>query len=110
VFFDEFYEANYLGKAWGAQFEDIFKNRARFVVAILDSHHRDKIWPTFERDCFVPRIIDEAVIPIYLDDTPFPGIPKDIVGIKFDPSEEENLENRITDEIVFKLMERIESV
>jgi hypothetical protein len=110
IFFDEFYEANYLGKAWGSQFEDIFKNRARFIVAILDRYHREKIWPTFERDCFVPRIVEEAVIPIYLDDTPFPGIPKDIVGINFDPNEAGNLENRVTDEIVFKLMDRIESL
>jgi len=53
-----------------------------------------------------------AVIPIYLDDTAFPGIPKDIVGIRFrgENAKEQELDNRVTDEIVFKLIARLEDV
>ena len=67
VFFDEFFETNYLGKAWHKSFMSVFGEQARFVVCLLDSYHLDKIWPTFERECFTPRVAEAAVIPIYLD-------------------------------------------
>lgn len=108
VFFDEHFEANFLGKAWSEQFERIFGRDSRLVVCILDKHYREKIWPTFERECFLPRVTEGEVIPVYLDDTPFVGIPSDIVGIKYRPGAEPLSEpNRITDEIVFKLIERL---
>ena len=68
--------------------------------------------PTFERECFSPRVSEAAVIPIYLDDTPVPGIPKDIIGIPFKnyASFGAELPNKVTDEIVFKLFERLEDV
>ena len=110
VFFDELFENNYLGKAWAKTFEEIFKQRSRLVVCVLDQAHRDKIWPTFERECFSPRVADEAVIPIYLDDTTFPGIPQDIVGINFSRNYEKNLEDQVTDEIVFRLLARLDDV
>lgn len=55
------------------------------------------------------RVSDAAVIPIYLDDTLFPGIPKDIVGIVFKNYQAMGgeLQNRITDDIVFKLLGRL---
>lgn len=110
VFFDEFFESNYLGKVWHKEFEEIFKNKSRFVVCFLDKYHLEKIWTTFERECFAPRISDEAVVPIYLDDTSFPGIPKDVIGIMFDKNNKNDLENQVTDHIVFKLLERIEAL
>lgn len=106
VFFDEYYETNYLGTAWAKQFAEIFGVNSRYVVCLLDEHHARKIWPTFERDCFTPRVDENAVIPIYLDDTLFAGIPKDIVGIDFkgyDPSDTE----AITDRIVYRLEEKL---
>lgn len=106
VFYDQYYEANYLGIAWSQQFKEIFGLRSRYVICLLDKYHADKIWPTFERECFIPRVADGAVIPIYLDDTPFPGIPKDIVGIDFkacDPNDT----NLVTDKIVYKLEEKL---
>lgn len=112
VFYDEFFEVNYLGKAWHAKFKDVFTEQCRFVLCLLDKHHLEKIWPTFERESFLPRVPDGAVIPIYLDGTIFPGIPRDIIGIHFDVSAGllDKLENRVTDEIVFKLTSRLEAV
>ena len=110
VFFDELYENNYLGKAWGKTFEEIFKQRSRLVICVLDRYHREKIWPTFERECFYPRVADEAVIPVFLDDTVFPGIPQDIVGIKFQRDLSKDLEDQITDDIVFRILERLDDV
>lgn len=108
VFFDEFFEANYLGKAWHSKFADIFSRNSRFVVVLLDKNHVEKIWPTFERECFTPRVADEAVIPIYLDDTPVPGLPKDIVGIPY--KSKSVVSNEITDAIIYKLLGRLDGV
>jgi hypothetical protein len=112
VFYDEFFEANYLGKAWHKSFMEVFSDKSRFVVCLLDKNHLEKIWPTFERECFAPRVPETAVIPIYLDDTSFPGIPRDIVGISFKvgASSEAELDNLVTDKIVFKLMSRLDDV
>lgn len=106
VFYDQYFEANYLGTAWSHQFRDIFGTRARYIVCLLDSHHADKIWPTFERECFTPRVEDAAVIPVYLDNTPFVGIPRDIVGIDFQGCDWDNAE-LVTDKIVYKLEDKL---
>jgi len=108
VFFDEQFETNFLGKAWSSEFRRIFAEDSRLVVCLLDKHHLEKIWPTFERDCFVPRVPEGEVIPIYLDDSKFVGIPSDIVGIMFawNPADPDWQEAVIRD-IVFKVMERL---
>ncbi|MDW3193344.1 MAG: TIR domain-containing protein [Cytophagales bacterium] len=109
VFYDELYESNYLGKAWSKEFERIFVHASQFVLCLLDANHRDKIWPTFERDCFKKRVPNEEVIPVYLDDTVFAGIPDDIVGIKFKWDEElPGWQDTVEDEIVFKVWEKLE--
>lgn len=108
VFFDEAFETNFLGKTWSNEFKKIFGETSRLVVCFLDKHHKEKIWPTFERECFQPRVADGEVIPIFLDSTLFVGIPSDIVGIKYkwDPSAKDWQETAIT-EIVYKLMDRL---
>lgn len=108
VFYDEFFEANFLGKAWGKQFKEIFSTKCRLVVCLLDSNYANKIWPTFEKECFLPRVAEEEVIPIFLDDTIFVGIPSDIVGIKYrhDPGKVDWMTDAI-DRIVFPILERL---
>jgi hypothetical protein len=108
VFFDKLYEDNYLGQAWGAKFKSIFADQSGLVICLLDQNHERKIWPTFERDCFTPRVAAGEVIPIFLDDTVFPGIPKDIVGIHFrwdtsDPKWNIAVDNAI----IIRLIDRI---
>lgn len=108
VFYDEHFEANFLGRAWSAQFERIFGRDSRLVICLLDKHYRDKIWPTFERECFLPRVPDGDVIPVFLDDTNFVGIPADLIGIRFERSTDAEVErSRVTDEVAFKLIERL---
>ena len=107
VFYDENFEANFLGKTWSTEFKRIFGDASRVVVCLLDCNHLKKIWPTFERECFTPRVNDGDVIPIYLDDTKFVGIPQDTVGIKFQISLEGEDWKHQADDVVFKLMERI---
>jgi hypothetical protein len=111
VFFDELFEDNFLGKAWSKQFQSIFAEQCRLVVCVLDKHYAAKIWPTFEKECFTPRVPDGEVIPIFLDDTHFVGIPSDINGIKFiyDPADPD-WKAKVVDEIVFPLMARLSSI
>jgi hypothetical protein len=108
VFYDENFESNFLGRAWSTEFQRIFSKESRLVVCLLDKNHLNKIWPTFERECFQPRVADAEVIPIFLDETVFPGIPKDIVGIHFqwDPTSDE-WEDEAIDRIVYKVMDRL---
>lgn len=107
VFYDENFEANYLGMAWSKEFTRIFGSASRYVVCLLDKHHHEKIWPTFEREVFLPRVVKGEVIPIYLDDTPIRGIPSDVVGIRFmDMSE--GWQERADKEIVFKVIDKLD--
>jgi hypothetical protein len=79
---DEKYEIDLLGVRMSDEFQRIFTDSSRLVVALLDKLHRQKLWPSFERACFKPRIADKSVIPVFLDDTVFPEIPTDLKGIK----------------------------
>jgi hypothetical protein len=106
VFYDENFEINFLGKAWNAQFQRIFSEDSRLVVCLLDKHHLQKIWPTFERECFVPRVADGEVIPIYLDDTKFVGIPHDTVGFMFKSARDTEAWKKEIEDIAIKLVER----
>jgi hypothetical protein len=103
VFFDELYESNLLGKALAKQFVKIFNEDSRFVLCFLDINHLEKIWPTFERETFKVRIQEEAIIPVYLDNTKFLGIPEDLYGFNF---KNEHSEDEI-DDAVIKLIEKI---
>lgn len=80
-------------------------------MCVLDKHYAEKIWPTFEKDCFIPRVPDGEVIPIYLDKTPFVGIPSDLNGVKFhfDPADP-LWKTKVIDEIVFPLMEKLAGI
>lgn len=110
VFYDENYESNMLGKSLSKVFREVFVEKSRFVIAVLDKNHYERVWPTFERDCFVDRVEDEAVIPIYLDDTVFPGIPKDTFGIRFKASGKDSIRNDIFDQITYPLVSKLESL
>jgi hypothetical protein len=78
-------------------------------VCLLDKAYLERIWPTFERECFLPRVPLGEVIPIYLDDTKFVGIPADTVGIKY-ASDLANpkWQDDVIDKIVFRLLERLD--
>lgn len=111
VFYDKNFEDNYLGGPWSKHFNEIFVEQSRIVVVLLDTFHHEKVWPTFERDCFAPRVKNAEVIPVRLDDTVFVGIPNDLVSIHFkmDGSVEDN-EDKIINEVVFRIAAKLESM
>lgn len=111
VFYDRNYEDNYLGGLWSKQFQDIFVQKSRLVVAILDKHHKEKVWPTFERDCFNARVLEAEMIPIFLDNTTFPGIPTDLVSIYFKYAGDiAGQSTSIIDEIVLRIAGKLDSL
>jgi len=107
VFYDENFESNYLGKAWSKEFTRIFGSSSRYVLCLLDANYQEKIWPTFEREIFVPRIQKAEVIPVYLDDTPIVGMPKDVIGIVFEDMSD-GWQERADREIVFKIIDKLD--
>lgn len=108
VFYDEYYENNFLGKALGTWFKKIFGEESRFVVVLLDTHHYNKIWTTFERDCFRFKVAEGTIIPVRLDDTVFPGIPNDTVSIMFkEEISQENWKDAATTKIVYRIIDRL---
>ncbi len=111
VFYDRNYEDNYLGELWSKEFLEIFLNRSRLVVAILDKYHKDKVWPTFERDCFTPRVQEAEVIPVFLDKTIFPGIPTDLVSIHFEHAGDvAEQRKQIIDEVVSRIAGKLDGL
>jgi hypothetical protein len=109
VFFDEMFESNFLGHAWTKVFKEIFAEKSRVVLCLLDKFHADKIWPTFEREHFAPRVADQCVIPVYLDDTKFVGIPSDVIGVhfKYDRDAETGWQAEADRQIVERLLDRL---
>lgn len=109
VFYDRNYEDNYLGGLWSENFLNIFQNKSRLVVVILDEHHKSKVWPTFERDCFRSRISEGEVIPVFLDKTIFPGIPTDLVSIHFNFSGDVDAQrDKIIDDVVLRIAGKLD--
>jgi hypothetical protein len=110
VFYDRNFEDNYLGGAWSKIFTEIFVDKSRLVVCLLDENHERKTWPTFERDCFRPRVAAAEVIPIRLDDTVFVGIPDDINSIRFDFSGKTEGQEQEIEELVLRIAVLLDSL
>jgi Ni2+-binding GTPase involved in maturation of urease and hydrogenase len=108
TYFDEDYEVSYLGRKLSDEFPKIFSTDSRFVLCILDKFHQEKIWPTFERDVFMPRVEKCEVIPLCLDDTIFVGIPKDLYGFRLKwTSSDLFWQQDVDDKIIYPLIDRI---
>jgi hypothetical protein len=107
VYYDEDHEATLLGKKLSNELEEVFGTKSRYVVCLLDKYHAEKIWPTFERDIFVKRVKQQEVIPIYLDDTKFEGIPADLYGIPFQVDTASDWRILITNQVVLKLIDKL---
>ncbi|MDO6412899.1 hypothetical protein Q4F19_00745 [Sphingomonas sp. BIUV-7] len=94
---------------WTDQFERVFGKDSRFVLCVLDQHYRQKIWPTFEKASFAHRVKEGEVWPIYLDDTNFVEIPKDVVGIMFKGRLAADIEEADVDSSIIEvLIERLD--
>lgn len=76
-----FYDRYALVETWGADlyefFDEIFRNKARFVVVFVSAHYLAKPWPTHERRSAQARALaqyDTYLLPVRLDDSELPGL------------------------------------
>jgi hypothetical protein len=81
VFYDRHYRSRLLGRKLHREIRFIYGTRSRFVVPLISCNYVAKYFPIVEfvvakfgeesRDC-------ELILPVRLDDTPFPGLDNDI--------------------------------
>jgi hypothetical protein len=77
VFYDEYAAVD----AWGADLyellDEVYRKKARFVVAFISKHYVSKPWPKHERRSALARALVELepyFLPVRLDDTELPGL------------------------------------
>jgi len=77
VFFDEEFQAEMWGENLYDYLQDVYKTKARFVVAFASESYGTKAWPTLERQSAQSRVLSEVgpfLLPVRLDDSELPGI------------------------------------
>ncbi len=82
VFYDQFEQVNLWGKDLATHFGAVYSKDAHFVVIFASRAYADKAWPNHERQFALSRNLagDQGkILPVRLDDTEIPGVPK-IIG------------------------------
>jgi hypothetical protein len=78
VFFDEFEEAELLGKDLYDHLTVVYSKRARYSLMLVSRSYAERAWPTLERRSMQERALAERgkeyVLPIRIDDTQVPGL------------------------------------
>lgn len=77
VFYDNFKKSDLWGKDLYDYLNDIYQNKAGFVIMFLSKHYADKAWTTHERKAAQAReFIEnrEYILPVRFDDTEIAGI------------------------------------
>lgn len=86
VFYDEYYEADMIGKKLSKYFQNKFGSETKFVVVFISKYYPIKDWTNFEfsiaRDEAKLRK-EEYILPVKLDDTKILGIHDDIGYIDY---------------------------
>ena len=83
--YEPFYDENELAQLWGKNLYDylssVYKDRARYCVMFLSKHYERKLWTNHERQLAQARAFQENreyILPVRLDDTEIPGIPRTV--------------------------------
>ena len=81
VFYDKYEPAELWGKDLYAHFSSVYKDQAEYCVMFLSQYYAQKLWTNHERKNAQARAFEENreyILPVRLDDTEVPGIPKTI--------------------------------
>ncbi len=77
IFYDEYAAVD----TWGADLyellDEVYRKKARFVIAFISKHYVSKPWPKHERRSALARALVELepyFLPVRLDDTELPGL------------------------------------
>ena len=79
VFYDD--SEDLWGKNLTEELQDVFENRANYVVMFISKEYVEKAWPRHERKSALSRAVQERreyILPVRFDETPVPGLPTDI--------------------------------
>ena len=78
VFYDRNEEVYLWGKDLIETLDDVYQNRARFVVMFISRHYSEKMWTRHERRSAFARALREKheyILPARFDNTPLAGLP-----------------------------------
>ena len=82
VFYDGFEKVPLWGRNGTETFHQAFSEQAAYVVMFVSEAYVEKAWPRHERRSALSRASQEQkeyVLPVRFDDTPVPGLPKDVL-------------------------------
>jgi len=98
VFYDD-YEKH---KLWGVNLydhlSDVYKNKAKYCLMIISQNYANKNWTNLERENAQARAFEENkeyILPLRLDNTEIPGLPKTIGYLSLRENSIENIVNII---------------
>jgi 5'-methylthioadenosine/S-adenosylhomocysteine nucleosidase len=82
VFYDEYEQATIWGKDLYVHLHDVYNRRAQYCVIFASKRYAEKLWTSHERQAAQERAFEEKgreyILPVRIDSTPIPGLPKTI--------------------------------
>lgn len=76
-----FYDRDHTAEMWGEDlieyFDQVYRERSRYVIMFVSTHYANKMWTRLERRSALSRGLEQAhayVLPVRLDDTQLPGL------------------------------------
>ena len=84
VFYDDFYQADLVGKYGTEIFQQIYSEDSEWVVMFISREYVEKEWTRHEKRAALSRALTEKrdyIIPVRFDDSVVPGLPSDLLYI-----------------------------
>lgn len=107
VFYDEFERINSWGKSLIEYLDEVLSQDSKYVVMFISQEYKDKMWPSYERQLCLNRMLKESrefILPVRFDNVSLPGLPDDISYIE-PPSEPVELAAIICEKLGIKKFE-----
>ena len=80
VFYDDFYAADLWGEDLSVRLRKVYHEASRFCIMIISAHYVEKMWPNFERQQAIERLIKQKgqsyILPVRLD-----GYKNEVLGL-----------------------------
>src|SRR4030042_3874029 len=97
VFYDNYEPEQLRGEDLSIKLREIYHSMSRFCIMVVSQYYIDKMWPNFERQQSIERLIDQKgsgyILPVRLDefDGEIPGISKLIGYLSASSNNPENV-------------------
>ena len=71
VFYDDFYAEELWGEDLSVRLREVYHQRSKFCIMTISEHYGEKMWPSFERQQAIDRLIKQKgeayILPVRLD-------------------------------------------